>query len=95
MRAAEAVELFCYQTRKWIGALAAALGGLDTVVFAGGISENTPEIRARVCGPLQHLGIELSESGNQGNSPLISTSASRVAVRARQVRRYLETEGVA
>ena len=105
VRAAEAVELFCYQTRKWIGALAAALGGLDTVVFAGGIGENVAEIRARVCGPLQHLGIELSESGNQGNSPLISTSASRVAVRviptdeekmiARHVRRYLETEGVA
>jgi acetate kinase len=104
VRAAEAVELFCYQTRKWIGALAAALGGLDTVVFAGGIGENVAEIRGRVCDPLQHLGIELSESGNQGNNPLISSSASRVAVRviptdeekmiARQVRRYLDTQGV-
>jgi acetate kinase len=105
VRAAEAVELFCYQTRKWIGALTAALGGLDTLVFSGGIGENTAELRARVCGPLQHLGIELSEPENEGNRPLISTSASRVAVRviptdeelmiARQVRRLLDTQGVA
>jgi acetate kinase len=105
VRAAEAVELFCYQTRKWIGALAAALGGLDTLAFAGGIGENTAEIRARVCDPLQHLGIELSQSFNQGNNPLISTTTSRVAVRviptdeelmiARHLRRYLDREGVA
>ena len=55
VRAAEAVELFCYQTRKWIGAFAAALGGVDTLVFAGGIGENTGEVRTRICGELQFL----------------------------------------
>src|ERR1035437_8512305 len=49
IRAAEAVELFCYQVRKWIGAFSAALGGLDTLVFSGGIGENAPEVRARIC----------------------------------------------
>jgi acetate kinase len=49
VRAAEAVALFFYQVKKWIGAFAAALGGLDTLVFAGGIGENAPTVRARVC----------------------------------------------
>ena len=48
-RAAEAIALFCYQARKWIGAFAAALDGLDTLVFAGGIGENAPPVRARIC----------------------------------------------
>ena len=78
IRAAEAVELFCYQTRKWIGSFAAVLGGIDTLVFAGGIGENAAEVRRRICSGLQFLGIELDE--NDGNS-LISTKASRVAVR--------------
>ncbi len=56
VRAAEAIELFCYQSRKWIGAMAAALGGLDTLVFAGGIGEHAAEIRARICGELGFLG---------------------------------------
>ena len=56
MRAAEAVALFCYQAKKWIGAFAAALGGLDTLVFAGGIGENAPVIRARICAGLEFLG---------------------------------------
>ena len=63
-RAAEAVELFCYQAKKWIGCFAAALGGLDTLVFAGGIGENAPRVRARICDGLEFLGIELSESRN-------------------------------
>ena len=59
VRAAEAVALFCYQAKKWIGAFAAALGGLDTLVFAGGIGENAPPVRERICDGLGFLGIEL------------------------------------
>ncbi len=58
VRAAEAVELFCYQTKKWIGAFAAVLGGLDTLVLAGGIGGNSPVIRARICEGLGFLGVK-------------------------------------
>src|SRR5208283_2659810 len=81
IRAAEAVALFCYQAKKWIGAFAAALGGLDTLVFAGGIGENAPPVRARICDGMGFLGIELSESRNAETAAVISTDASRVAVR--------------
>ena len=81
IRAKEAVELFCYQAKKWIGAYAAALGGLDTLVFAGGIGENAPSIRARVCQGLSFLGIEIDESRNQATAEVISTDASRATVR--------------
>ena len=81
VRAAEAVELFCYQARKWIGAYAAALGGLDTLVFAGGIGENAPAVRARICDGLQFLGIEIEEKRNVTNAGVISAETSRVAVR--------------
>ncbi|MFI5168000.1 MAG: acetate/propionate family kinase [Thermoanaerobaculales bacterium] len=81
VRAAEAVALFCYQVKKWIGAFAAALGGLDTLVFAGGIGENAPTIRARICDGLAFLGVELEESRNAANESVISTAAGRVAVR--------------
>jgi len=81
VRAAEAVALFCYQVKKWIGAFTAALGGLDTLVFAGGIGENAPVIRARVCDGLGFLGIELEEKQNVANAAVISAEASRVAVR--------------
>ncbi|CAN5428539.1 acetate/propionate family kinase [soil metagenome] len=80
-RAAEAVELFCYQTKKWIGSFTAVLEGLDTLVFAGGIGENAPEIRARICNGLQFLGIELDEKMNAENGNIISTVKSRVTVR--------------
>jgi acetate kinase len=80
-RAAEAIELFCYQVKKWIGAYAAALGGLDTLVFAGGIGENAPVIRARICAGLEFLGIEIEEHHNAANKGLISTAAGRVVVR--------------
>ncbi len=80
-RAAEAIALFCYQTKKWIGSFAAALGGLDTLVFAGGIGENSPAIRARICDGLQFLGIEIDENHNDTNESLISTAESRVTVR--------------
>lgn len=81
VRAAEAVAMFCYQVKKWIGSFAAALGGLDTLVFAGGIGENAPAVRARICEGLGFLGIEWSESRNSESAPIISTDASRVAVR--------------
>lgn len=81
VRAAEAVELFCYQARKWIGAFAAVLGGLETLVFAGGIGENAGEVRARICSGLEFLGIELDKGSNAANAPVISTGASRATVR--------------
>jgi acetate kinase len=81
VRSAEAVALFCYQVKKWIGAFAAALGGLDTLVFAGGIGENAPPVRARICEGLGFLGIELEEKRNAANECVISTAASRVVVR--------------
>ena len=81
VRAAEAVALFCYQAKKWIGAFAAALGGLDTLVFAGGIGENSPVIRTRICEGLEFLGIEPEEIRNEANAPVISTDNSRVKIR--------------
>ena len=81
IRAAEAVDLFCYQAKKWIGAYAGALGGLDTLVFSGGIGENSPAVRARICAGLGFLGIELDGRRNAANSPLISRTAGPVAVR--------------
>jgi len=80
-RAADAVALFCYQARKWIGAFAAVLGGLDTLAFAGGIGENAPFIRKRICDGLDFLGIELNSKRNAKNAPLISRDGGRVNVR--------------
>jgi len=107
-RAADAVTMFCYQAKKWIGSFAATLGGLDTLVFAGGIGENAPSVRARICAGLDFLGIELSESRNTQSisetAAVISTDASRVTVRvirtdedlmiARSVYRILEAGAV-
>jgi len=81
VRAAEAVALFCYQVKKWIGAFSAALGGLDTLLFSGGIGENAPEVRARICDGLEFLGIELDREQNAVNAGVISAKAGRVAVR--------------
>ena len=80
IRAAEAVAVFCYQAKKRIGAYAAALGGLDALVFAGGIGENVPVVRARICGELNFLGIELSPQRNAENETLISPDGARVSV---------------
>jgi acetate kinase len=80
-RAAEAVAMFCYQVKKWIGAFAAALGGLDTLVFAGGIGENSPTVRARICDGLGFLGIEIEEKRNATNEGVISAQTSRAAIR--------------
>lgn len=102
-RAAEAVELFCYQARKFIGAYAAALGGLDTLVFTAGIGENSAAVRQRICDGLDFLGLKLDDERNQQGASVISTDNSRVTVRviktdedlmiARHTRRLLATKG--
>jgi acetate kinase len=81
VRAAEAVALFCYQVKKSVGAFAAALGGLDTLVFAGGIGENAPVVRTRICEGLGFLGIELDEKRNLANAGVISSETSKSSVR--------------
>jgi acetate kinase len=79
--AAEAVALFCYQVKKWIGAFAAALDGVDTLVFSGGIGENAPLIRKQICEGLGFLGIALDLQRNERNASLISQDAGSVQVR--------------
>jgi acetate kinase len=81
VRAAEAVALFCYQARKCIGAFAAALGGVDTLVFSGGIGENVALIREQICDGLGFLGIELDRERNASDAEIVSAEAGRVAVR--------------
>ncbi len=80
-RAAEAIDLFCYQIKKWIGAFAAVLGGLNTLIFAGGIGEHSPEIRSKICDGLTFLGIDLDEPKNGNNEPIISRDQGEVVVR--------------
>ena len=80
-RAADALALFCYQARKWIGAYAAALGGLDALVFAGGIGENAAAIRERICTGLDFLGVQLDGRRNRAHAPVISRAPARVVVR--------------
>jgi acetate kinase len=80
-RAAAAVDLFCYQARKWIGSFAAALGGVETLVFSAGIGENAPHIRARICDGLGFLGIEIDHKRNARNAALISPASGPVKVR--------------
>jgi acetate kinase len=79
-RAREAIDLFCYQGKKWIGAFAAALSGVDTLVFAGGIGENSAPVRRRICDGLQFLGIEIDDTLNQQHAARISTGAVAVRV---------------
>ena len=81
VRAAEAVALFCYQAKKWICSMAGALEGLDTLVFAGGIGENAPEVRARICRGLDFLGIKLDEAKNAAGAPIVSSDDSPATVR--------------
>jgi acetate kinase len=80
-RAADALALFCYQVKKWIGAFAASLGGVETLVFAGGIGEHAPLIRERICDDLGFLGIALHRARNATNAPVISRDTGRVTVR--------------
>jgi acetate kinase len=81
VRAEEAVNLFCYRVKKYIGAYAAVLGGLDLLVFAGGIGERAPFVRNRICDGLDFLGIRLDAALNGANAPLISSPESRVKTR--------------
>jgi acetate kinase len=100
IRAAEAIEMFCYQTRKWIGSYAAALAGIDTLVFSGGIGENSSRTRARICDGLQFLGVEIGQSRNSSHAAMISTGRVQVRVIrtdeefmiARHVRELLKIE---
>ncbi|MEJ7841414.1 MAG: acetate/propionate family kinase [Rubrobacter sp.] len=80
-RAAEAVAVFCYQARKFLGALAAALGGLDTLVFTGGIGEHATPVRERICEGLEFLGIRLDARRNAAHAPIISRDDEPVTVR--------------
>ncbi|MDH4155086.1 MAG: acetate/propionate family kinase [Nitrospira sp.] len=80
-RAAEAVALFCYQAKKWIGALTAALGGLETLIFTAGIGEHSPVIRARICDRLEFLGVALDHARNEAGAPVISQDNGKVTVR--------------
>ena len=75
-----AVDYFIYRTAKEIGALAAALGGIDALVFTAGIGENSPEIRRRVCEASSWLGVELDPTANSGKDPRISAPQSKVSV---------------
>lgn len=78
---ADAVALYCASVRKAIGALAATLDGLDTLVFAAGVGENAPVVRARVCAGLGHLGVVLDEGRNASSDPVISAPGSACVVR--------------
>jgi acetate kinase len=79
--AALAVQMFCYQARKFIGAFAAALGGLDTLVFTGGIGEHAATVRAEICSGLQYLGVALDGAANNRNAEVISATGGRCVVR--------------
>ncbi len=81
VKAAEAVDLFCYQAKKWIGAYAAVLGGLETLVFSGGVGEHAPDARAGICEGLDFLGLHLDAALNSASAAVISTPYSRVVVR--------------
>jgi acetate kinase len=79
--AADAVALFCQSAKKAIGALAATLGGLDTLVFSGGIGERSPSIRARISRSLEHLGVVIDDARNEAGAPVVSTDEGRCTVR--------------
>jgi acetate kinase len=79
-RASEAIAVFCYQARKFLGAYVAALGGLDTLVFTGGIGENAPVIRQRICDGLECFGIRIDPACNDGTAGNISENGAPVAV---------------
>src|SRR5262245_45562989 len=78
---AEAIAVFCYQARKFIGAYSAAFGGLDTLVFTGGIGEHGSKIRARICNELEFIGVKLDTDADTSQAPVISATGSVVTVR--------------
>ena len=79
-----AIELFCYQAKKMIGSLAAAIGGLDILVFTGGIGANAAVVRERICKDMDFMGIELNPKSNRNNLEFISSADSRVEVKVMQ-----------
>ena len=83
-RARLAIEIFCYRARKYVGAYLAALGGADALVFTGGIGENSPDVRARICEGLEWMGVRLDSSLNERTAGrregVISSADSRLAV---------------
>jgi acetate kinase len=79
--AREAIELFCYSAKKFVGSLCSVLGGLDHLVFTGGIGENSPVIRKRICAGLEFLGIQIDATQNAANAPIISPDSSACEVR--------------
>ena len=79
--AVEAVNMFCYQAKKFLGSLIAVLGGLDSLVFTGGIGENSPPIRKRICENMEFFGIHLNADRNKENAAVISDDNSTVTVR--------------
>jgi acetate kinase len=79
--AREAVELFCWIARRHVGALAATLGGVDALVFTGGIGEHAAPVRAGICAGLEHLGVVVDPSANDRHAPIVSTADSRCVVR--------------
>jgi acetate kinase len=79
-RAVYAFEIFCYRIKKYIGAYTAAMGGLDALVFTGGIGENAVEVREEVCRNMDYLGIELDTLKNDSNEQIISDNSSKVKV---------------
>jgi acetate kinase len=83
-RAVEAVALFCYRAKKYVGAYSAALGGLDALIFAGGIGENAPPVRERICAGLDFLGLEIDAALNRSNVPVISSQRSRAKIKVIQ-----------
>jgi acetate kinase len=80
-RASEAIDLFCYQARKFLGALAAALDGLDTLVFTGGIGEHAAVVRERICADMTFLGLRLDPARNARHAPIISEDGAPVTIR--------------
>ncbi len=83
-RAADAVALFCGQVRKAVGAMAAAIGGVDTLVFSGGIGQHSPVVRARICAGLGHLGVELDPGSNADGAAIVSRTPRPCTVRVIQ-----------
>ena len=78
---AEAIYLFCYQAKKFIGALCAALGGIDTLIFTGGIGENSPVIRKRICDDMTFLNIHLDPIKNESSKSIISSDGVPTTIR--------------
>jgi acetate kinase len=81
LRAAEAFDVFCYRVKLGVGAMAAVLGGLDALVFSGGIGENSPEVRAEICQGLGFLGVTLDPDRNRASAPVITADHSRTPFR--------------